>query len=625
MATVPHVQARYGDDSRELPGANLAAKIAALVAAPTRPQRIILAQGATETLSGDTTIPAGVTLDPKGGVIATNGHTLTISGAFVDPGAVQVFDTSGGGSVAFAVGKVGKLRPEWWGAKADDATDSAAALLACSTAAQAIHAEVELMDGIYRYGSKPFAATDRLTITGKGKGATILKPLSGYTGYAISVTDCWRNSVEQSTGTTIDLAASTGRVILRGFSILGDTATRACGIDLAGVVDFITIDGVDLLYLSGTALRIGVTLSSNHAVTRESRFSNLRVSNCGREASDEAAIEIDCNSTGSSDGTNQLRFLDCDVLYNNWTAIRLRNSSAVETVRRIIFDSLMLHGHGTGANATASHLMQIIGRQQDVQIKGLRANGSHDVGGTMYAVVHIDDDGAGGVPQMVSIEGNITSCSGHGVQIDGVLSCTISGTCSPDAILGNELIVSASSISNGGHVEYNMKAPTTTRTVSIDATEVDQVTGSWDNDLHYSGGYRSTVDGWYYDNVPASLATTAMTRLVSTAEQGAWIAPRDGSVTTVTAWSSLACTAGNCFVKVWKSSDNGATWAILLDAAAGQMVAALTTTDTRFGYRVRSAGQATFLRGDLLRLEISTDASWLPVTADVRGAIEVET
>lgn len=79
---------------------------------------ILLAPGDTKTLTDDLTIPANVTLLGQMGVIATNGHTLTIEGP-LDAGNYQVFDTSGGGSVVLN-DEIDTLNVRWWG------TDTAA-------------------------------------------------------------------------------------------------------------------------------------------------------------------------------------------------------------------------------------------------------------------------------------------------------------------------------------------------------------------------------------------------------------------------------------------------------------------------------------------------------------------
>src|SRR5690606_31936035 len=75
---------------------------------------ILLAPGDTKTLTDDLTIPANITLDPRMGVIATNGHTLTIEG---ECPAVnyQVFDISGGGGVT----GLRRANPRMFGAVGD--------------------------------------------------------------------------------------------------------------------------------------------------------------------------------------------------------------------------------------------------------------------------------------------------------------------------------------------------------------------------------------------------------------------------------------------------------------------------------------------------------------------------
>ena len=510
-----------------------------------------------------------------------------------------------------------------YGALGDGTTDDTSAIQAAAAAALAANGVLFFPSGIFRYSARLLNITARMSVVGAGKRNTFLKPLSSYTGYAFTVTDCWRNSVEEASGTTITLGSTSAGVQFRDLSIVGDLATAAKGIQTAGVVDFLYMDEVDLLYLKGTALQIGETTVSGsgfvHGVARECRFNHVRIQNCGNLATSEPALHITCNSSGASDGTNQLWFHDLVVLYSNGIGILIENETTTETLRRIYINGMMLHGHGAAASAVAADLMHIKGGpMQNIHMTNVRMNGSH----SGYAGIRIGANDAGHIPQRVFIELDMASCTGDGIVVDSVNTLTVNGTVDPNSITGTELTVTAVTT----FVEYNVKGPGT-RTVTIASAVFDKVHGTWDNDLHFGGGYRQTLEGWYYDNVAATLVTTPMNRLAAGTQANALIMPRAGSVTCLAAWSSEACTAGECYVKVWKSTDNGATWAILTDItdSAEQMATGFSTTNTRFNHRTRKQGLYTFARGDLLRVEISSTGAWAPVTADVRAIVEIET
>ncbi len=143
------------------------------------------------SISATTTIPANVQLRlAKGGQFAVaNGVTLTINGPF-EAGPHQVFTWTGTGKVVFGSGAVEQVRPEWWGAKADGATD-------CDTAFQAaVNAfpRVRLTEGAYKIDNATvyLNSTDsqaQFVLQGAGR-ATILD-IANLTGgsYAFKVNE----------------------------------------------------------------------------------------------------------------------------------------------------------------------------------------------------------------------------------------------------------------------------------------------------------------------------------------------------------------------------------------------------------------------------------------------------
>jgi len=134
-------------------------------------------------------------------------------------------------------------------------------------------------------------------------------------------------------------------------------------------------------------------------------------------------------------------------------------------------------------------------------------------------------------------------------------------------------------------------------------------------DVNAGGGYRQTVDGWYQENVVASQTDVALARLATTTDNpAAWIAPRAGSVTAIAIHSNAARTNGTLTAKVFK---NGSVF--------GSLTAVIDGTNTTFKATTQAKDTSTFAAGDRLEVRITTDGSWTPTTADVRGVLEVET
>jgi len=106
-----------------------------------------------------------------------------------------------------------------------------------------------------------------------------------------------------------------------------------------------------------------------------------------------------------------------------------------------------------------------------------------------------------------------------------------------------------------------------------------------------------------------------MTRLATSTEAPAkWIAPRAGSVTGVWVKANTPRTAGTLTIKVFR---NG--------AQLGTLTAVLDGANTTFKATTLAKDTITFVAGDELETTVTTDAGWLPVTADIRTGLEVET
>ena len=362
-----------------------------------------------------------------------------------------------------------------YGAKGDGATDDTTALQDALTAALTTNGLVHIPAGTYLYSALPFHITDRVTILGEGRRSTILKPTGSYTGFAIRIDECWRSTGEGLNATfdpTVDFDISKAGVTVRDLGIIGDRNDGTQnGIQTYGRTDFIEIASVDLFYLKGVALELGVSDAGNGlSLIRESVFKQVSIHSCGDGAS-VPAVHI---STGaeSGDASNQLDFIACRIAVN-YGPLQIESGKTGATggkTRRIRFTGLMLHGRHTQSDATATDVCQIKGRVQDIQFTGVATNGSTDVGGTKYACIRIlQDSTSSNTPKNVGIYGlSILDSNGHGIYVEQVEGLIVMGGLQPGSIAGNEFVVDDVTLT--ASIVYDVIATTGGRSMSIGAS-----------------------------------------------------------------------------------------------------------------------------------------------------------
>lgn len=113
---------------------------------------------------------------------------------------------------------------------------------------------------------------------------------------------------------------------------------------------------------------------------------------------------------------------------------------------------------------------------------------------------------------------------------------------------------------------------------------------------------------FYQDNVAAAQTDVALLGPPSTR---GYVAPEDGSIITLAVRTNDPRTAGTLTVE---PRVNGTKIGFAV---------ALNATDTTFKYDRQDQGLDTFVAGDLIDMVITTDAGWLPVTADIDVSIGV--
>ena len=140
--------------------------------------RTLNLSAATWAITGDMTIPSNITLRmDQGAVLAiSTGKTVTINGP-LDAGPYQIFSCTSTRQVNFGPGAIAEAYPEWWGARADNSTDSLSGIQAAVNTG----VKVVLAKGTYKLsGTLTFTALGALVpatgiIEGAGWQHTVLE------------------------------------------------------------------------------------------------------------------------------------------------------------------------------------------------------------------------------------------------------------------------------------------------------------------------------------------------------------------------------------------------------------------------------------------------------------------
>jgi parallel beta-helix repeat protein len=135
-------------------------------------------------------------------------------------------------------------------------------------------------------------------------------------------------------------------------------------------------------------------------------------------------------------------------------------------------------------------------------------------------------------------------------------------------------------------------------------------------DIVAVGGFRQTIDDWTQELVVAGQTAVELTR-----SSGRWRAPRAGSVTALVVTSTAARVAGTLTITVYKNTG----LADAVGAVLGTLSAVLDGTNPSRKATTQAKDTDVFAAGDELYLAVTTDAGWLPITANIRCSLEVET
>jgi len=146
--------------------------LAAADAAAYAAGKILLILPGAYNLTSDLTFQAAVQVLPGAMFNRSGGNHLTFANVFSGPGLSQCFNDNSATHDWVVLAK-GPALPEWWGAKADGATDSGAAINSALLAAS----KVQLTTGSYRT-SIPVSINNYNILQGEGMFVTSILPLT---------------------------------------------------------------------------------------------------------------------------------------------------------------------------------------------------------------------------------------------------------------------------------------------------------------------------------------------------------------------------------------------------------------------------------------------------------------
>lgn len=256
---------------------------------------VALTENATAPAAGELDIAPGVVVDLAG-------HTLTVP-KFRDPGARQVF--TGAGSVVFQ--NVDRIRPEWWGATFDGATDDAPALQAALDAAVASGKRCDVVLPTARCRIESALTIDIGHANLSSPGAVIdASPITA--GHAILL--------QGSPTASVDLYQQ-NRAALTGIDLVGnDRAGTVVGIlnETTGASSNRTAHNV---IRRGRVRTFGVGISFEDYAYLITAY-DLNIHDCG--------VCVD-SPNGTADSGERITFINCNF-FNSDQGLRLANVNA---------------------------------------------------------------------------------------------------------------------------------------------------------------------------------------------------------------------------------------------------------------------------------------------------------
>jgi hypothetical protein len=260
-------------------------------------------------------------------------------------------------------------------------------------------------------------------------------------------------------------------------------------------------------------------------------------------------------------------------------------------------------------------------RLSDSALKNFLSVDSRDAGAPVL-VGHVDDDGtSSNTDSRINTQEAFlgTASTSFTPTLDaGRFKWTLSGNSTlnnpavTDRILGRHLEFVILQDATGGRT---LTLGTDYRTINWElntaANSVNTLSFMWDGtkwtQIAGSRKDRSAVDGWSYATPAASMTTAQMSRGSITGH--AWLAPRAGNISAITQWASAALTGGSAVVRLYRSTDGGASYADMGLTCTLNSGSRSTVSGPSLG-----GANTAFAQGDLIRPQLDTAVGYAPAS-----------
>lgn len=331
----------------------------------------------------------GATLTLKLGVLTAHVSTLGRYSVFPTSPVAQGSTSGSGTGVTFTIGSSTTGSYSY-------GTDDSVAIFAAMTYALGLNNGQRPMvyfpgGSYYMKGTSTPLITSPLTIQGDGPGVTSFQIDPAYSGDLFSFSEVWgRANFIDGMGAT----ESNANAVIGSFSVFGNV--HATGVQNAvsfyDRADYAFVHDIQVDWLHGEALQIGVAKNQNQAYMRESEVRNIRAQFCG--TSTLPCINIDTQNTSGifGDGTNEVRFYSINLFSAQSAAMWIHNTNNTFAATRLLeFHGLRIEQSNNGDNIDFG-LSTDTGLTQDVDTFGFE---SYSPGGGFWGL-DFPNNAAGG-------------------------------------------------------------------------------------------------------------------------------------------------------------------------------------------------------------------------------------
>jgi hypothetical protein len=317
---------------------------------------------------------------------------------------------------------------------ADDTASFSAAISAAYTAWSNNTAQPQIVyipRGIYKITSQIISNSVNsglingfVSFIGDGSMQSILNVSAAFVGNLFAFSNIWSvgpgGLTFPSGGSSVALANGLrAGVKLRGLGIFGDRTSGTIGTAFAfyDSADYVDMSDIMVEYWPGRVIWGGIMNQTTRGCIRESTFSHCRFFNCGSPGL--PVIEIDSNSTGNSEGSNELAFSDIDIFAPYGDGISIHSSKNGVSLTRMI--RVRIEGLQPGIGSPSGDLIRI-GNTTDAQntthIRMTNMTLLNPYSGH-FALVVTNGATAPDVPYGIHFHGSITGSvsTGAGIQI----------------------------------------------------------------------------------------------------------------------------------------------------------------------------------------------------------------